>query len=134
MKIIIPITDLEKGKNKLAKGFHNTDYSCIYNSLNNSYTWLKTKEISNLDDNLSIALKHKSIYVIITSHMPYLALRLFKESGLAVYKAKSKNLKENITLFLNNELEPFTSLQLSEGPSCSSTCNLNSCSSASSCH
>lgn len=128
MNVIIPVTDLEKDKSKLSKGFHNTDNVCIYNSLNNSYEWLKTKEISNSEDNLSLALKRKGIYTVITSHMPYLALRLFKESGIIVYKSKSKSLEKNIDLFLNRELEPFTPQIQFNNSSCSS-----SCSSASSC-
>ncbi|WP_372752748.1 hypothetical protein [Mariniflexile sp.] len=131
MNVIIPVTDLDNGKNKLAKGFHNTEYACIYNSLNNSYKWIKTKEISNLEDNLSLALKQKGIYTIITSHMPFLALRLFKESGLLTYKSKSKDLEENIALFLKNELEPFTGQIQFNTSSCSSSCNLGSCAS---CH
>ncbi|SNR67829.1 Predicted Fe-Mo cluster-binding protein, NifX family [Lutibacter agarilyticus] len=123
MNIIIPVTDLEHDKKTLAKGFHNTNYACIYNSLNSSYKWLKTKELSNLEDNLSIALKHQGIYTIITSHMPYLALRLFKESGLTVYKSKGKCLEENIELFLKDELAPFSAQQLFNTSNCSSSCN-----------
>lgn len=128
MNVIIPVTDLEKDKSKLSKGFHNTDNICIYNSLNDSYKWLKTKEISNSEDNLSLALKREGIYTVITSHMPYLALRLFKESGIIVYKSKSKSLEKNIALFLNRELEPFKPQIQFNNSSCSS-----SCSSASSC-
>ena len=127
MNIIIPVADLEKEKKTLAKGFHNTDYACIYNSLNSSYKWLKTKEISNSEDNLSLALKRKGIYTIITSHMPFLALKLFKESGLVVYKSKSKNIEENIALFLNNELEPFTPQIRFSNSNCSSSCSATSC-------
>lgn len=123
MNIIIPVTDPEKEKNKLAKGFHNTEHACIYNSLNNSYKWLKTKDISNLEDNLSLSLKHAGIYTIITSHMPYLALRLFKESGLKVYKSKGKSLEENIELFLKNKLDAFSVQHVLTSSSCSSACS-----------
>ena len=127
MNIIIPVADLKKDKTKLSKGFHNTEYACIYNSLNGSYQWLKTKEISDSEDNLSLALKRKGIYTIITSHIPYLALRLFKESGLVVFKSKSKNVEENIALFLNNELESFTPQIRFSNSNCSSSCSASSC-------
>lgn len=108
MKIIIPVVDDNDGKYTIAKGFHNIEYSCIFNSLNSSFKWIKTKEISSMEENLSIALKRDGIYSVVTSHMPFLAVRLFRESGLAIYKSKGKNVKDNISLFLNNELEAFT--------------------------
>ncbi|MFI1772769.1 NifB/NifX family molybdenum-iron cluster-binding protein [Thalassobellus citreus] len=131
MNIIIPVIDDNKGKYTIAKGFHNTEYTCVFNSLNSSFEWIKTKEISNMDDNLSLALKRKGIYSIITSHMPYLALRLFKESGLTIYKSKGKNVEENIELYLTNELQSFTP-QIHFGTSNYSACgscsaNSNSC-------
>lgn len=129
MNVIIPIIDLKKEKNTLAKGFHNTNYACIYNSLNKSYKWIETKDITNIDDNLSLALKQEGIYTIITSHMPYLALRLFKESGLVVYKSKGKYLEENIELFLDNKLDNFSGQQLFNSSSCS-TSACGSCSSS----
>jgi len=127
MNIIIPVEDLSEDKSKLAKGFHNSDSACIYNSLNQSYEWLPIKDICESEENLSLALKHKGVYTVITSHMPYLALRLFKESGLIVYKSKSKSVESNIELFLNNELEPFTPQIRFSNSSCSSSCNASSC-------
>jgi predicted Fe-Mo cluster-binding NifX family protein len=123
MNVIIPVEDIEKDKSILAKGFHNTNYACIYNTLNGSYEWLSTNKISTSEDNLSLALKRKGIYTIITSHMPYLALRLFKESGLSVYKSKGKNLEENIDLFLKNELDTFSPQIQFKASSCSSSCS-----------
>jgi len=123
MNIIIPVTDIDKEKSTLAKGFHNTNYACVYNSSNKSYKWLKTKDLSNLEDNLSIALKQEDIYTIITSHMPFLALRLFKDSGLEIYKSKGKCLEENIELFFKNELTIFSGEEVLNSSSCSTACS-----------
>lgn len=128
MNIIIPVIDDNEGKYSMAKGFHNTEHVCVYNTLNSSYEWHKNKDISNSEDNLSLSLKRKGIYTIITSHIPFLALRLFKESGLLVYKAKSKSLEKNIEFFLNDELESFShQMHFGAVGSACSSCSSSSC-------
>lgn len=128
MNIILPVIDNKNDKYSIAKGFLNAEYICVYNKPNKSYNWLKIKEISNSEGNLSLALKRNGIYTIITSHMPYLALRLFKESGLTVYKSKGKNVEENIELYTDNKLELFTpQMQFSTNASACSACSSASC-------
>jgi len=128
MNIIIPVIDDNEGKYNMAKGFHNTEHVCIYNTLNSSYEWFKHKDISSIEENLSLSLKRKGIYTIITSQMPFLALRLFKESGLLVYKSKGKNLVENIELFLKKELEAFTpQIHFGSTNSACGSCHSSSC-------
>ena len=128
MNVIIPVIDNNEEKYLMAKGFHNTDHVCVYNTLNGSYKWITTKEISDCEENLSVSLKRKGIYTIITSHIPHLALRLFKESGLVVYKSKSKSVEKNIEFFLNDELQHFTAPTHfgSTGSACSG-CSASSC-------
>ena len=129
MNIIFPVIDDNSNKFSIAKWFHNSENTCIYIGLNNSYKWLNIKDITSCAENLSLALKRNGIYVIITSHMPFLALKLFKESGLLVYKSQGKNVKENIALYLDNKLELFTpQLQFNaiKGSACGS-CTMSSC-------
>ena len=123
MNIIIPVIDDNSGKFNMAKGFHTTEDVCVYNTLNSNYQWVKIKEISQCEENLSLSLKRKGIYTVITSQMPFLALGLFKESGLMVYKSKGKNLEENIDLFLKNELDTFSPQIQFKASSCSSSCS-----------
>lgn len=128
MNIIIPVIDDNNGKFSMAKGFHTTDFVCVYNTLNATYEWFKHKDISNIEENLSLSLKRKGIYTIITSQMPFMALRLFKESGLLVYKSKGKNLEENIELFLKKELEAFSpQIHLGTPYSACGSCSSSSC-------
>lgn len=128
MNIIIPVINDNDEKYIMAKGFHNTDYVCIYNTLNGSYDWVKTKEISESEDNLSVSLKRKGIYTIITGQIPYLALRLFKESGLVVYKSKSKSVEKNIEFFLNDELQHFShQTHFGSTASACGSCSSSSC-------
>ncbi len=99
MNIIIPVIDDNEGKYSMAKGFHNTEHVCVYNTLNSSYEWFKNKDISNSEDTLSLSLKRKGIYTIITSQIPFLALRLFKESGLLVYKGQEQRASKKTSRF-----------------------------------
>ena len=108
MIIIIPVADNMESKDILAPDFHNTEYVCIYESDNNSYRWLKKTDISKKEGNLSIELKRKGIYTIITSQIELMTLALFNDVGLKVYKAKSTSIVENIKLFHNHQLELFT--------------------------
>ena len=60
---------------------------------------------------------------------PFLALKLFKESGLLVYKSQGKNVEENIALYLENKLDLFTPLiqfNTIKGSACGS-CTMSSC-------
>lgn len=128
MNIIIPVIDDNTSKFNIAKGFHTTDVVCVYNTLNNSYEWFKQKDISSFEENLSVSLKRRGIYTIITSQMPYMAFRLFKESGLVVCKSRGKSVEENIQLFLNDELEAFTpQLHFGTAYSACSSCSSSSC-------
>lgn len=127
MNIIIPIVDNEKSKDFIAKGFHNTSYACIFNRRNNTFKSLAIKDISTLTDNLSLALKHHEIYTVITNQMPQLTFNLFRESGIAIYKAKGKSVTENIQLFLKDELDSFVVEKRFLTSSCSSSCNIGSC-------
>lgn len=129
MNIIIPVLNNNSSKFTIAKGFHNAEYSCIYNSDENTYKWIVTKEITKDSGNLSLGLKRNDIYTVISSnHIPRIVLGLFTDSGLTVYKAQSRSVLENIKLFIDNQLEPF-SIQstLNSISSCSSSCG--SCSS-----
>ena len=108
MKVIIPVVDNKEAKHIIAKGFHNTNYVCIYDSLMDTYEWKEKKEISIKEGNLCIQLKLKGIYNIITSDIELMTLALFTEVGLKVSKAIGLSVEENIKMFFNNGLNVFT--------------------------
>lgn len=122
MKIIVPVLDNGSAKNYIAHGFHNAEYVCIYDTETKISEWLPTSEISKETGNITLALKNKGIMTIISNHMPSMALDLFSESGLKVYKAKSNSLSENLELFNQNLLPQYTS-QLSFESGCSGSCS-----------
>jgi predicted Fe-Mo cluster-binding NifX family protein len=51
-----------------------------------------------------------------------MALGFFTESGLAVYKASSESIEENIRLFEENKLELLTSDSIQIAGNCSGSC------------
>jgi len=108
MKIIIPVIDNNLGKNVIAPGFHNTDFACIYDKDESTYQWIEKKDLSIKEGNLSIQLKLKGIYTIITSEIELLTLSLFNDLGLKVYKSNTGSVEENIKLFESNQLKLFT--------------------------
>ena len=123
MKVIIPVLNDGDSKFILAEGFHNADYACIYDRENNSYTWEATSNISEKSGNLSVELKRRGIFAVISSYMPPLALELFRELGLQVYKSSGLNLRENIDNFLNEQLKELTPLMAFSSSSCHGSCN-----------
>jgi predicted Fe-Mo cluster-binding NifX family protein len=128
MNIIIPVSDNKVAKDTIAKGFHNSEFACIYNNIDKTYEWVETKQLSSIEGNLSIDLKRKGIYTVISSHMQLMSLGLFTESGIKVYKAKGSSVVENIKLFNENNLELFTAQAALGGMNCCSSCS--SCSSS----
>jgi len=131
MKVILPVLDNSEQKYNLAKGIINAAFLCVYDCENKTYEWLVTEELTNKPGNLSLALKRKSISTVICNQMPIIALGLFIESGLKVFHAHGDNLIENIKLFENKQLQPFTAVSAlaiqacSSGAcgSCKSSCN-----------
>ena len=123
MKIIIPVTDNDSLKDTIAQGFHNAGYVCIYDCTNNTYEWMATKDISEQAGNLSLELKRKGIFSVISNYMSLMALGLFTESGLKVYKAESESVQENIKLFLENKLPLLTTQSILGMSACIGSCN-----------
>jgi predicted Fe-Mo cluster-binding NifX family protein len=129
MKVLIPVIDNRSAKFVLADGLHNADYACIYDSDYHTYEWVATDSISYDPGNLSLELKRKGIYTVISKQMSLMAMGLFAESGLTVLKASSPNVNENIDLFVRSELKPLTIQSVLASSchgscsSCSSTCN-----------
>ena len=123
MKIIIPIIDNNRSKDNIAQGFHNAGYVCIYDCSSNTYEWLTINELAPNAGNLSLELKRRGIFTVISGYMSLMALGLFTESGLKVYKAESDSVQENIKLFLENKLPPLTTQSILGMSACIGSCN-----------
>lgn len=119
---MLPIVDKKSGREKVAQGFHNAKEVCIYDSLSNSYEWMRAQEISKNPGDFSNELKRLGIKTVISCYMPPMALRIFARSGLNVYKARGNSVTENVRFFRKKQLEPFTSQATREMWGCSGSC------------
>lgn len=130
MKVILPVIDNGTDKHIVAGSFHNANFVCIYDLETKQYEWSPTKEITESFGNLSVELKRKGIHTVISNYVPMMALRLFVESGLRVFRAKSGKVGDNIKMLMDGQLDSFTfSMAAATGGGCSSSCS--SCSSTS---
>jgi len=129
MRVMLPVEEKKRGKEKIAHGFHNARYVCIYDSEGNSFEWKETSEISPNPGDFTNELKRLGINTIISSYLPPMVLQIFTRNGLQVFKARGNNVTENIDFFSQNQLESFTSKAARELWRCDSSCH--SCSSTS---
>jgi predicted Fe-Mo cluster-binding NifX family protein len=130
MKVILPVIDDQGARNMLANSFHNARFVCIYDSQTHDSEWCSINDISEKPGNLTLGLKKRGIYTVISPQMPLMALGLFIESGLKVFRSESKNVEENIRLLNNNQLRSYEVFDAMGMSSCSS----GSCNSCSSCN
>lgn len=119
MKVILPVIE----KEKVADGFRNALFMCIYNSHDNSTEWLSTARLNVGDRDLGEEIKLMGINSVISGNMTPIALQIFARNGIEVYKAKSENVKENIAFLQNNQLELFTNKAAREIQACNNSCH-----------
>lgn len=129
MKVMLPIADKERGKETVARGFHNASHVCVYDSHSKSFDWMPVKSISENPGDFTRELQRMGISTVISAYLPPMALRIFARSGLDVYRARGTKLDENIRFFVQNQLESFTTQSARETWGCNSSCG--SCSSTS---
>jgi predicted Fe-Mo cluster-binding NifX family protein len=130
MKVMLPITDKEIGKETVARGFHNARYVCIYDSKSEVFEWMPAKAVSPNPGDFTKELQRMGIDLIISAYMPPVALRIFARNGLEVYKSRGINVIENIEFLKRNQLETFTPESVRQIWGCESgcgSCNSKSC-------
>jgi predicted Fe-Mo cluster-binding NifX family protein len=129
MKVIIPVIDNVNQKNVIASGFNVTSFVCIYNLETNQFTWSQWREIIPEGTKMTQKLKELSIFSVITKNIHFMALAIFKENGMQVYKSQGENLIENISFFNEKILEPYTVQEVENSSLCGGACS--SCSTSS---
>ncbi len=127
MKVIIPVVDLDSKKFTVADSFSVTEFICIYDNESKSFYWCRSSEIIKSEGNITLALKSNNINSVITNHLQLLALNLFLESELNVYKNVGTDLIKNIELFESGQLPVYTVQHSIAFAGCLSSCS--SCSS-----
>ena len=131
MKIIIPV----KGKNIIASGFNSTPEVCIYDFEKNPQDGIEFKmwrDIIPQGSKITLKLKQENIRAVLTAQMQVLALNLFKENGIEVFKSEGDDLFHNLNLLKNGSLGLYTiESALENSEMCGSDCN--SCSTEEKC-
>ncbi len=123
MKIIIPVVDDRDHKLTIADGFNTSKHVCLYDMDKNDYRWMEANQLINLTGNVATGFAHQEINGIITNHMKFMALGLFNDNGLMVYKSEGKEVEHNINLLKRKKLELFTIHDALVDSGCGSSCN-----------
>ncbi|MFW5851413.1 MAG: NifB/NifX family molybdenum-iron cluster-binding protein [Bacteroidota bacterium] len=108
MKVIIPVVDQKESMLVLAEGFHKTEHACIYDSENDTYEWVHMHTISEIIGELGMQLKLMGVEKIISKHIPLMALSLFTDYDIQVFKAQEGNVRYNISMLHKNKLRNYT--------------------------
>lgn len=119
MKVIIPVVEDQQTKDLKVDEFRSASKAYIYDCDTKATTLVPFEQLINNLGNLTLELKSKGIYTVISSRMSFLSLSLFLDSQLMVLKAKSSDLEENLQLYLGNQLEPFNQFAGYGAPGCS---------------
>lgn len=127
MKILFPVVDNEQNKEVLASGFLETNDVRVFDSDTFSFQHLRTDELGKNMQSLPVALKEHEIDTIISTQMRPLALQIFNNYGVKVYAARGTDVNENLALFRDGYLNPYSIESSRELLACSGTCS--SCSS-----
>lgn len=130
MKILMPVIYDDSSVETLAFSFHEAKHICMYDLNDSSYVRERLDEFGGSMRSLPGALKQNGVATIISNGIRPLALKIFSHCGVAVYKAHSDDVEENIKMFKNGELSEYSveaSRELLEcGGSCG-TCSTDTC-------
>lgn len=103
MKIIIPV----KENHTIASGFNETPDVCIYDrdkELKEACIFTNWRKIIPPGSKITKRLKEEGIYAVLTQEMQLLALNLFRDNGIAVYKSNGADLQSNLKLLKADKL------------------------------
>lgn len=130
MKVMIPINKNETGSEFVANGFHNAPMVCVYDYSSNASECMASNRIYVNSGNLIDQIKEMGIEAVISSYLPPMTLRIFEQGGLTVFRARGKDVEENIDFLKNAQLEYFSTEESRQMWNCESgcsSCNSKSC-------
>jgi len=130
MKVMIPINKNETGKECVANGFHNARMVCVYDYSSSASECMASNRIYVNSGNLIDQIKEMGIEAVISSYLPPMTLRIFEQGGITVFRARGKDVEENIDFLKNAQLEYFSTEESREMWNCESgcsSCNSKSC-------
>ncbi|WP_321331950.1 hypothetical protein [uncultured Bacteroides sp.] len=124
MKLIVPVYD----DNRIAEGFNRTPDVCIFDPMASGQegvcTFVPWRTIIPPGSKITKKMKEMGIEAVLTSQIQLLALNLFVENGINVYKSSGDDLTYNLSLYIKQELMPYTAIEALENSSiCSGSCD-----------
>ena len=132
MKVIVPVYD----NCRIAEGFNRTPDVCIFDPMASEaeevYTFVPWRTIIPLGSKNTKRMREMGIDAVLTSQIQLLALNLFVENGINVYKSDGNDLEHNLVLYSDRKLTLFTTTEALENSAiCNGSCD--SCSSDDKC-
>lgn len=123
MKLIVPVYD----NTSIAEGFNSTPDVCIFDPEmvgEASCTFVPWRQIIPPGSKITKVMRELGIGAVLTSQIQLLALNLFVEQHIQVYKSFGTDLHQNLVLYSQNELRQFgTSDALESASICSGSCS-----------
>lgn len=107
MKVIIPVKD----ESVVAAGFNATADVCIFDlnkQMDEACCFIPWRKIIPAGSKITKQLKDQDIYAVLTVEMQLMALNLFRENGIAVYKSDGIDLKHNLSLLSEGNLSYYS--------------------------
>lgn len=95
----------------IASGFNATSDVCIYDEdkpMDEACIFINWREIIPPGTKITQQLKAQGILGVLTETMQLMALNLFRENGITVFKSVGKDLYSNLTLLSEGKLEYYS--------------------------
>ncbi|MFA6872487.1 MAG: hypothetical protein WCQ86_00685 [Bacteroidaceae bacterium] len=133
MKLIVPVYD----NNRIAEGFSKTPNVCLFDpsiaSLDEACTFTSWSNLIPHGTKIAGRMKELGIGNVLAPQIQLLALNLFVENGIHVYKSEGSDLIHNLSLYCAQKLVRYTTTDALENSNicsgscsdCSDTCSTN---------
>ena len=123
MKVAIPVSEMDfDPKSPLIKGFHETNFIGVFDADNRQMQVLPVFSGQNQDFAIFNLFKVNGISAVISPKMSLMALKVFSDYRIDVYRAHHDlSLDENIEKYLNQDLSRFTFVETFRNMQCSSS-------------
>jgi len=124
MKLIVPVYD----KNCIAEGFSKTPNVCLFDpsiaTLSEACTFTSWSSLIPHGTKIAKRMKELDIGNVLAPQIQLLALNLFVENGIQVYKSEGTDLAHNLALYRSQKLMPYTTKDaLQNANICSGSCS-----------
>lgn len=119
MRVIIPVIN-----ETIAAGFNQTPDVCVFDTESNSSNRMPWREIIPPGTKITSRLKAAGITAVLVYQIQLLALNLFRDNGIQVYKSRGDDLYCNLKLITEGDLQLYSvENALENNQLCGGSCN-----------